>query len=206
MTLAANKGTYKQWQDEQLMLALGSKDEHAFEELYQRFGKLMFNYFYRMLWKDKEKARDFTQELFTKLIHKPELFNAERNFKTWLYSIAHNMCKNEYAKHDVRQHAHKEIRYTSPGIETEKADKTMDKSKFKAELDLALSELDDTKRTTFELRFYQEMSIQEISEVMECSEGTVKSRLFYTLKQLGEKLKAYEHILSFFISLILLKS
>lgn len=203
--MAATKNTYHNWQDERLMLALGKKDEQAFEELYTRYGKLMYNYFHRMLWKDKEKARDFTQELFTKLIQKPELFNAERNFKTWLYSIAHNMCKNEYAKHEVRRNAHSEIKYTAPGIETEKADKNMDKNKFKEELTAALNELDEVKRTTFELRFYQEMSIQEISEVMECSEGTVKSRLFYTLKQLSEKLKAFEHILSFLISLMLLK-
>jgi RNA polymerase sigma-70 factor (ECF subfamily) len=186
---------YHKHSDEELMGLVGARDSKAFEELYDRYSRLMFNYFHRMLWKDKERARDFTQDLFTKIIQKNELYDAKRSFKTWLYSIAHNMCKNEYAKHEVRRDAHSEIKYTQPGIDRAKADVEMDKTSFKKELEQALQVLDEVKRTTFELRFYQEMSIQEISEVMDCSEGTVKSRLFYTLKQLNEKLKAFEHIL-----------
>lgn len=186
------------------MHAVTQRDSKAFEELYRRYGKLMYNYFYRMLWKDRERARDFTQELFTKLIHKPDSFDASRNFKTWFYSIAHNMCKNEYAKQEVRADAHAEIKHSGRGVEKEKADTLLDKEKFREELEEALAGLDEVKRTTFELRFYQEMSIQEISEAMECSEGTVKSRLFYTLKQLSERLRAFEHILGILVSFILL--
>jgi RNA polymerase sigma-70 factor (ECF subfamily) len=186
------------------MRLIGQRDSAAFEELYDRYSRLMYNYFHRMLWKDKEKARDFTQDLFSKLIHKNELFDEKRSFKTWLYSIAHNMCKNEYAKHEVRKDAHADIKYQQPGIEKSKADVDIDKNEFKRELQIALSELDEVKRTTFELRFYQEMSIQEISEIMECSEGTVKSRLFYTLKQLNEKLKAFEHILMWLMTYLMI--
>ncbi|MFY8138076.1 MAG: RNA polymerase sigma factor [Flavobacteriales bacterium] len=171
------------------------KDAKAFEALYDRYARLLFNYFHRMLWKDREKAKDFTQELFSKIIQKSELYNPERSFKTWLYSIAHNMCKNEYAKHEVRVDAHEQIRCSGNASQQESTSVTMDKASFKEDLALALSELDAVKRTTFELRFYQEMSVQEISEAMECSEGTVKSRLFYTLKELNSKLKIYEHIL-----------
>ncbi|MFN6378194.1 MAG: RNA polymerase sigma factor [Flavobacteriales bacterium] len=199
---AASK--YSKHSDEELMRLIGQRDSAAFEELYDRYSRLMYNYFHRMLWKDKEKARDFTQDLFSKLIHKNELFDEKRSFKTWLYSIAHNMCKNEYAKHEVRKDAHADIKYQQPGIEKSKADVDIDKNEFKRELQIALSELDEVKRTTFELRFYQEMSIQEISEIMECSEGTVKSRLFYTLKQLNEKLKAFEHILMWLMTYLMI--
>lgn len=200
--MAKSNSKYQGTPDEQLMVLVASKDSKAFEEIYDRYSRQMYTYFHRMLWKDKEKAHDFTQELFTKLIHKPELFNAERSFKTWLYSIAHNMCKNEYAKHEVRQNAHAEIKYTQDQSHDGQTSRQMDKHAFYEELEVALAELDEVKRTTFELRFKQEMSIQEISEIMECSEGTVKSRLFYTLKQLNERLKVYEGILGFFILLI----
>jgi RNA polymerase sigma-70 factor (ECF subfamily) len=192
--MAEIKVPYQKLADEELMVLVGKKDSKAFEVLYDRYSRLMYNYFHRMLWKDKEKSRDFTQDLFSKLIHKPELFNAERSFKTWLYSVAHNMCKNEYAKHEVRQ----------TSFQTESgASQIMDRKSFNEELEKALQELDEVKRTTFELRFKQELSIQEISEIMECSEGTVKSRLFYTLKQLNTRLKIYEGMLGLFITLMI---
>ena len=51
-----------------------------------------------MLWNDKEKAADFTQDLFLKVIEKVSSFNLDYCFKTWIFSIANNMCKNEYRK------------------------------------------------------------------------------------------------------------
>lgn len=193
--MAATNNTYKHYSDEALMELIASKDSKAFEVLYDRYSRLMYNYFLRMLWKDKEKSRDFTQDLFMKLIHKPHLFDKNRQFKTWLYSIANNMCKNEYAKHEVRQNAHSEIRLQPQFDDGVQAPGKIDRNSFAAKLDEELQKLDEVKRTTFELRFRQELSIIEISEAMQCSEGTVKSRLFYTLKELNQKLKIFEGIL-----------
>jgi len=188
------KKTYQHEHDEQLMTLVGQHNQRAFEELYGRYGKLMFNYFLRMLWKDKEKARDFTQELFTKVYQKPHLYDPSRPFKTWLYSIAHNMCKNEYAKLEVRREAQSTLKTESTGITSPVAQKDMDRKTFMEKLASVLAQLDEVKRETFELRFVQELSIIEISEVMGVSEGTVKSRLFYLLKDLNGKLKAFEGI------------
>jgi len=197
------KHPYEKEHDEQLMLLVGKRDQKAFEVLYDRYSKLMFNYFNRMLWKDREKSRDFTQELFTKLIHKPHLYDAARPFKTWLYSIAHNMCKNEYAKHEVRKVAHSELRREDSSVSGLEMQKGMDRAQFMEKLGEALGELDETKRQTFELRFTQELSIIEISEVMQVSEGTVKSRLFYTLKELNKRLKIFEGIAVWLTALVL---
>jgi RNA polymerase sigma-70 factor (ECF subfamily) len=201
--MALLKHPYHGHTDERLMELIVDKDQRAFEIIYERYGKLMYNYFHRMLWKDKEKSRDFTQELFTKIIHKPHLFDPERSFKTWIYSVANNMCKNEYAKHDVRKVAHEDIKRSDNFTSGNDAQRSMDRDQFNEKLQEALDGLDETKRTTFELRFRQEMSITEISEVMQCSEGTVKSRLFYTLKDLNQKLKVFEGILLWIISLFI---
>lgn len=193
--MASTKNAWSVRSDEELMVAIQQKEAAAFEALYDRYARLMLNYFHRMLWKDREKARDFTQELFTKIIHKPELYDSGRPFKTWIYSVAHNMCKNEYAKHEVRVAAAKNLKHEQTGIQAEGASGNMDRAAFNEHLKAALDGLDEVKRTTFELRFYQELSITEISEVMQCSEGTVKSRLFYTLKDLNAQLKMFEGIL-----------
>jgi RNA polymerase sigma-70 factor (ECF subfamily) len=200
--MAIFKPAYNSLADEKLMALVARKDSQAFDVLYSRYGRLMYNYFHRMLWKDREKSRDFTQDLFSKLIQKPDSFDENRSFKTWLYSIAHNMCKNEYAKMEVRRSAHKDIAaHTDSGVLDHQK---MDREAFNVKLAEALNDLDEVKRTTFELRFRQEMSIQEISDVMKCSEGTVKSRLFYTLKQLNEKLKVFEGI-AIWIMAVLMK-
>jgi RNA polymerase sigma-70 factor (ECF subfamily) len=188
------RSSYHALPDEQLMPLVAQRDQKAFGALYDRYGKLMYNYFHKMLWQDKEKARDFTQDLFTKLVHKPELYDASRSFKTWIYSIAHNMCKNEYSKMEVRRNAREELGQRPGVTDRDEPQQAIDREEFNLRLTEALGELDEVKRTTFELRFRHEMSIEEISQVMQCSEGTVKSRLFYTLKQLNQRLKVFEGI------------
>ncbi|MDT8308388.1 MAG: RNA polymerase sigma factor, partial [Bacteroidales bacterium] len=129
---------------------------------------------------------------FTKIIYNPDRYNPERPFKTWLYSIANNMCKNEYKKQEVRNTVNSEIQnnamvlseHTGGGVE-------IDNEAFGIMLRKHVDELDEHHKTTFILRFYQELPIKEIGKIMQCSEGTVKSRLFYTLKKLAVKMKAY---------------
>jgi len=198
-----SKRPYQHEHDEQLMALVRQHNQRAFEELYVRYGKLMYNYFLRMLWKEKEKARDFTQELFTKVYQKTHLYDASRPFKTWLYSVAHNMCKNEYAKVEVRKEAQQTLKAEATGFTSPVAQKNMDRKSFMQQLTSVLAQLDEVKRETFELRFVQELSIIEISEIMSVSEGTVKSRLFYLLKDLNVKLKSFEGIAVWLSCLIL---
>ncbi|NNE56465.1 MAG: RNA polymerase sigma factor [Flavobacteriales bacterium] len=185
--------------DEELMIMVGKKDQKAFSELYDRYADRLVNYFYRMLWQDREKAQDFAQDLFTKLIHKPHLYDGKRAFKTWMFSIANNMCKNEYRKQEVRKNTSYEVTHDVAGETGTETERAIDRTAFAEHLNEALTALDETKRSTFEMRYREELSIKEISVVMECSEGTVKSRLFYTLKILNEKLKVYEGIGLMFI-------
>ena len=59
-------------------------------------------------------------------------------------------------------------------------------------LDEALKHLSETHREVFVLRYQEELSIKEISEIMTCSEGTVKSRIFYALRKLSQRLQAFD--------------
>lgn len=183
---------YHDQTDEELMKLIQKKDSGAFEEIYERYSQRIVNYFYKMLWQDEDKAQDFMHDLFAKIVEKPDLFDTKRVFKTWFFSIAHNMCKNEYRKQSVRSEVHAEREGDIRGESGEETTKQIDRNNFKEDLMKALDELDEIKKNTFILRYQDEMSIKEISDTMECSEGTVKSRLFYTLKLLNDKLKVYE--------------
>ncbi len=85
------------------MVALNTQDTAAFDELYERYSTRLLHYFYRMLGKETEKAQDFLQDLLLKIVEKPHLFDTRQRFSTWVYTIASNMCKNEYRRLQVRQ-------------------------------------------------------------------------------------------------------
>ncbi len=196
------KQAYSTYTDEQLMDEVVKGNSRAFTELYERYSKPMLNYFYKMLWQDKLKAEDFMQELFTKIIQKPHLFNSKLRFKTWIFSIANNMCKNEYRKQEVRKDSNNDL-HDNMAINdgSDNQIKKVDESLFNDRLKEELKELSVSHREVFILRFKQGLSLKEIAEVLDVSEGTVKSRVFYTLKKLSASLKEFNPIT---VSLLLL--
>ncbi|HEU4718409.1 MAG TPA: sigma-70 family RNA polymerase sigma factor [Bacteroidia bacterium] len=181
--------SYEKESDELLMSRIVRGDSKAFAELYDRHSPAMFRYFHRMLWKDRERAEDFTQDFFMKIVKTPDAFDVKRKFTTWMYSVAHNMCKNEYRRMEIRQGPDFEkAAYAVEGDHGEHFGKRIDRKAFMERLSGELDKLDENQRTTFLLRYEENFSIREISEILDCSEGTVKSRLFYTLKRLSTKL------------------
>lgn len=186
------KPQYKSMTDESLMVSLGKGDKRAFDELYDRYSGPLMGYFMRMLWRDREKAEDFVHDIFAKIIRKPEYFDPQRKFKTWIYSVANNMCKNEYKKHEVRKN-------TSSGLDSsynvsDNASSVLSEvheSRFKSDFLESLDDLDEKHSEVFKLRHIEGLSIKEIAEVLEISDGTVKSRLFYATKYLAQSLEHY---------------
>ena len=185
---------YKKQTDEALMEGIALGSTKAFDELYGRYSQKTLHYFYRMLGKDEEKAQDFMQDLFLKIIEKPHLFKKEYRFATWLFTIANNMCKNEYRRLKIRtdkDHFVGDFNIRAGDVIFPNIDKQLDNQTFCQLLMAEVAEMNETKRNTFLLRYQEHFSIKEISEIMGCSEGTVKSRLFYTTKKLAEKLKVF---------------
>ena len=188
------KKPYTTETDENLMREVIKGDNRAFSEIYDRWSKPMLNYFYKMLWQDREKAEDFMQEIFTKIIHKPQLYNPSRAFKTWIYSVANNMCKNEYRRAEVRKGTSNSLHDNIIVHDSSAPDKEHDKNIFNDRLKEELELLSENHKKTFILRFKHDLIIKDISEILETSEGTVKSRIFYTLKKLGKNLKEFSPV------------
>lgn len=182
---------YPDWTDEQLASAIGQGTPQAFEELYGRYRSRLQYFFYRMLGQSEEKANDFLQDLFLKLIEKPHLYNSDKRFSTWFFSVAHNMCKNEYRRLKVRQVMDSEAEADLPSGSRFDPAHQADMQAFSEALYSALDEFDEDRKTAFLLRHREGFSIREISEVLNCSEGTIKSKLFYTNKKLAVQLQAF---------------
>lgn len=190
--MAADSSPYKDLSDEELMSLVLNGDRLAFGEVYDRYSDRLLRYFYRMLWQDRELAEDKVQDLFVKIIRKPEQYDPGRSFRVWIFSVAANMCKNEYKRAEVRSNAAGEIRYSNPSATS--ADQISDMvelADFHAALEHEVSLLEPHHRDSFTLRYKEELSIKEISQVLGCSEGTVKSRLFYAVRKLADKLERF---------------
>jgi RNA polymerase sigma-70 factor (ECF subfamily) len=182
------------YSDEELMLLIHKGETGAFDALYERYGRRLMVYFTRMLNFNKTLAEDALQDLFMKIAEAPHKFDRNRSFKTWIFSVASNTCKNHYRHREVVARNHVEI--ANGGGEADESAverllKRLDGKQFGQMLQEALSELPPEKKEVFILRYQEEKSIAEIAEIQGCAEGSVKSRLHYTLKILEEKLKAY---------------
>ena len=177
--------------DERLMELIVRGDERAFGALYDRYQRKLITYFSRMLWNDRERAQDFLQELFTKIARKPDSYDPSRPFSTWLYSVANNMCKNEYRREGTRKAAVPHRKAETDHVDAIHGD-GVDRERFRDRLDQELDKLDPDQKATFVMRYQEDMAIKEIAGAFGISEGTVKSRLFYTLKKLAERLNEFD--------------
>jgi|APCry1669189204_1035204.scaffolds.fasta_scaffold04094_2 RNA polymerase sigma-70 factor, ECF subfamily len=177
--------------DEELLQLIRDGNKEAFSVLYSRYSIKLYNFFLRMLDKDHGKAEDFTHDLFLKIIENPFLFDMNRRFDTWVFHIAYNICKNEYRKMAVRNEYQQGPGKDLPVI-TEAGNDRSDVLKFSEALDHHLQLLDERHKMVFLLRYQQEISIREIAEILDCPEGTVKSRLFTAIKRLSKKLSVFD--------------
>ncbi len=109
-----------------------------------------------------------------------------------MFSVANNMCKNEYKKQAVRKNTSYNLdeSYQIKDTAMNAMDSLQD-TQFSEKLTVELAKLDEKQKSTFVMRYFQDLSIKEIAETLECSEGTIKSRLFYTLKKLTVSLKDF---------------
>ena len=192
-----NKKRFSICSDEELMRLVCAGEVGAFDELYSRYSKALLVYFVRMLNFDKNLANDALQDVFLKIAEDPQKFDRQRSFKTWVFSVASNSCKNFYRHNQVVKNNREQLEYLQETV-NEKAffelANRIDAKHFRRLLDEALDELPIEKKEAFILRYQEDKTISEIAQIQNCPLGSVKSRLHYTLKLLEEKLRIFNPI------------
>ena len=168
--------------DENLLIQKSqSGDIKSFEMLIETYQKKAFNIAYRMLG-NLEDANDVTQEAFVKVYKSLGKFKGDSKFSTWLYSIVTNasidyMRKNR--KTDVVYLDKKEedqMKIEVPdNINT--PEHLFEKKEIKRVIHDSINKLSKEHRTVIILRDIQGFSYDEIANILNCSEGTVKSRI-----------------------------
>jgi RNA polymerase sigma-70 factor (ECF subfamily) len=183
---------YHKKSDESLISLIHAGNVSAFNELFNRYGNRLYWYFYKMLNRDEEKSKDFLQDLFLKIIEKAHYFDSGKKFSSWIYTIATNMCLNEYKMRKIRtEKADLVSSYVGIEMDYPTIDQEIDRERFKNHLLRELDGINSATKSIFLLRFQENMSIKEISKMVSLPEGTVKSRLFYTVKKLAQRLQPF---------------
>lgn len=180
------------------MFYLSAGEVMAFDELYERYSRRLMIYFTRMLNFDRDLAEDALQDLFLKIAEHPDKFDRSRSFKTWIFSVASNTCKNYYRHKKVVIQSQEEIFYLDTKVNESsflKLANKLDAVEFRKMLEEIVEELPHEKREAFILKYQEEKTIAEIAFIQNCPEGSVKSRLHYTLKILEERLHIFNPVI-----------
>ncbi len=163
-------------------------DMSAFEELVRRYRNDVFALAYHFV-RNREEAWDISQEVFIKAHRALERFRGEASFKTWLMRITANQSKDFLKKRRLSTVALDDALRSgdapSPGPDPGEA---LEARELGRAILQALDTLPLKHRTAFILREFEGLSYEEMAQVMECSLGTVMSRLHHARKKMQKSL------------------
>ena len=160
-----------------------------FRNLYLEHGRRAQGFFMRMMGYDVQLARDMVQDLFTRIWEHRDSFRADASFTTWMFSIAYNMCKNEYRHREIVQTYQEHIMATTTDIASD-AD-TLEQKQRRQMLAQAINRLPENQKPLFLLRYDEELTVPEIARITMLPEGTVKTRLLTALRSVKESMSMY---------------
>ena len=168
-----------------LVARLRQRDERAFTWMVRRYQDRVFGLVFRMLG-DRQEAEDLAQEVFVTVFKAIDSFRGESLFTTWLYRIATNHCRNRL-KYLARRHHQRQLdiadtaehdldgRLSQP---VARPDKQLEGYELERVIQTAMTQLDEDHREVLVLRDVEQLSYEEIAQILDVAEGTVKSRLF----------------------------
>ena len=176
----------------------------AFDQLVTRYRTRVFAMIYNMVHNEQD-AWDLSQDSFVKAWKSIGRFRGRSSFYTWIYRIVMNVTIDWLRKKQVKGAGAEfndaiQLKEIEPASRTlPKADplphERMERSEIRARIDNAIAQLSPEHRAVILMKEIEEMQYHEIAEALDCSIGTVMSRLFYARKKLQNLLRdIYENI------------
>ncbi|HOQ17167.1 MAG: sigma-70 family RNA polymerase sigma factor [Epulopiscium sp.] len=187
--------------EEKLLVKRAKKGNiSAFEELIIEHESKVYNIAYRIL-NNEEDAKDLSQEVFIKAFNSLHKFREDSSFSTWLYRIAMNTCIDELRKRKGRESysIDRDIQTDEGTIPREFQDKQLNpeeelmNKELASQIQWALNHLSETYKEVIILRDFQGFDYKQISQILGCSLGTVKSRISRARTELKNVLIKEKH-------------
>jgi RNA polymerase sigma-70 factor (ECF subfamily) len=187
--------------DAVLMLRVKRGDRAAFAGLVEKYQQPVLNFIHRTL-RDETEAEDLAQNVFLQVYKSRSRYRRTAKFSTWLFTIARNLCLNEIRRRS--RHPAESIEEAHAENEGQPQRQYEDKSQMAPpekllhgelaqKIEEALAELPENQRSAILLCRQDELSYEEIAEVLDCSLSATKSLIHRGRETLKEKLKRYLH-------------
>lgn len=177
--------------DVALVRAAQKGDMGAFEELVARHRDKIYARAYSMV-RNEEEAIDLSQEAWVKGWQRLVQFQGDSSFTTWMTRITINLCLDQLRrKKRHRTESIEEMDEESGSVErqmpvvTVNPTERLERAELRVRIDRALSQLSEAHRTVMVLHEFEQMDYKTIAKTMNCSIGTVMSRLFYARRKMA---------------------
>src|SRR5947207_5096633 len=194
MSIANAVSSVTEQDEAQFVAASKQRDQDAFGQLVQRYQRRIFNLVFRML-QHYEEACEVTQEAFLAAWQGLPSFRGDACFSTWLYRIAYN-CALKQLETRKRDRALQAALHAERALESEdsqiRADAELDAHDQQALVQEQLSHLPAKYRIVLILRHLQEMTYEEMAEILKMPVGTIKTHLFRARNLLKARLQGFD--------------
>ena len=160
----------------------GTNKELPFTQIIKKYQEKLYWHVRRMV-VEHEDANDILQNMFVKVWKNLDNFREDSQLYTWLYRIATNECLT-FLQQQKKRSALSLSDEGSQLINKIHADKYFDANKLEWKLQLAIQKLPEKQRAVFNLRYYNEMPYQQMSKVLETSEGALKASYHHAVKKI----------------------
>ena len=161
--------------------------EKAFTSIIKKYQEKLYWHLRRMV-VDHDDANDVLQNVMIRIWNGLENFREDSQLYTWLYRVATNECLTFLEQQKKR--AAVSLSDVESGLENKiKADQNFDGKKLEWKLQLGIQQLPEKQRIVFQLRYYDEMPYEEMSRVLETSEGALKASYHHAVKKIEEYIK-----------------
>jgi len=172
---------------------LATRSETAAKEIVSKYKKFVYLTILRLV-QNTEEAKDITQEVFVKALNSLDKFRGDSSLKTWLYRISFNMATNKLRKQSFKNlfSISKDESFIELPSTESNPEESFAYSEFEKQFFKALAKLPKRQRETFALRYFDNLTYNEISEMLGISIGSLKANYFHAIKKLAEMLKEYK--------------
>lgn len=174
--------------DEELLSQIAQGDRQAFSRLYLKYQPRLVSYCARLLKDDVAQAADIVDDALFDVWRSADKFEGKSKASTWIYSIARNKLISWLRKTS-------EVTLDDDALMLSMEDSAPNPEEAQIEEDMKdqllrmMNHLTDEHRDVLKLTYFEDKSVKEVADILKISENTVKTRMFYARKRLGQMLE-----------------